>query len=134
MARFAILGIGLLALVVRFVYDRLSTLGLFRGDLAPVLLRARSASPALKFIDNTINAEDLHFDPESGLIYAAVQDADGSRSRWFPALGHFEDPAFLDKANGGLAVIDPVVSVAGGVQPPGAPSYPHPTPSTPHPH
>jgi hypothetical protein len=110
---FALL-IGILALVVRFGYDRLSTLGLFRTTLEPTLKRSRAltgtAGSEIKFIADTINAEDLHLDDVSGLIFAAVQEEDGSRAKWFPPLTGFADPSVLDTAKGGLRVIDPKVS------------------------
>jgi len=105
--------VALAAFVVRLGYDRLVTLGAFRTNMASTLARSRALVDDIKFIPDTINAEDLHLDPVSGLIFAAVQEEDGSRAVWFPPLTRFAEPSVLEKAKGGLRVIDPKVSVSG---------------------
>ncbi|WOO86025.1 Serum paraoxonase/arylesterase 2 [Vanrija pseudolonga] len=101
-SRSLILGVAILALVGRFVYDRLSTFGFFRtGDLVNI-----HGLTALKHIEGTTNAEDLHYDPGSGLIYAAAQAKD-VRNGWFPPLARFDRPEDAVAGGGKLIVIDP---------------------------
>lgn len=103
-SRILILGVALLALVGRFVYDRLNTFGVFRtGDLVNI-----HGLTALKHIEGTTNAEDLHYDPGSGLIYAAAQAKD-VRNGWFPPLSRFDKPEDAVTGGGKLVVIDPKV-------------------------
>ncbi|TXT04822.1 hypothetical protein VHUM_04090 [Vanrija humicola] len=101
-SRIIVLAVALLALVGRFLYDRLSTFGVFRsGDLVNI-----HGLSALKHIEGTTNAEDLHYDPDSGLIYAAAQAKD-VRNGWFPPLARFDRPQDAVAAGGKLIVIDP---------------------------
>ncbi|KAL1404968.1 hypothetical protein Q8F55_008580 [Vanrija albida] len=101
-SRIIVLAVALFALVGRFVYDRLSTFGVFRtGDLVNI-----HGAVGIIHIPDTANAEDLHYDPESGLIYAAAQAKD-VRNGWFPPLGRFDKPQDAVTGGGKLVVIDP---------------------------
>lgn len=99
-----VLLVTLVAVVGKFLYDRAVVLGAFRQ---PLSLHASASDIA--FIADTINAEDLHYDPESGLIFTAAQGIDNTRHLWFPPLHRFSDPDAATRGDGGLRVIDPQV-------------------------
>lgn len=93
--------VALIALLGRALYERAQTVGAFRKP------NTFHAAGEIKVIPDTINAEDLHLDHASGLIFAAAHDKDGGRSKWFPPLTRFGEPQSILEHGGGLRVIDP---------------------------
>lgn len=101
--RTTIVFLALVFMVARTVYERATTVGVFRTPYKV------NGAGEVTFIPDTINAEDLHLDLESGLIFAAANDEDFTRHKWFPPLSRFSEPAAATQAGGGLRVIDPKV-------------------------
>ncbi|KAI9842531.1 MAG: hypothetical protein M1838_003088 [Thelocarpon superellum] len=56
-------------------------------------------------IPDTLYCEDLHYHSPSGLLFTAAEDDETNRWRWYPPLGHWEDPTALGR--GSIVVIDP---------------------------
>lgn len=98
-----VLYVMVIAYVAKFLYDRATVLGAFRS---PTTFHTSSE---IKIIPDTINAEDLHYDDASGLIFTSAQGVDNTRHLWFPPLLRFSDPEAATRADGGLRVIDPEV-------------------------
>jgi hypothetical protein len=93
-----------IAYVAQALYGRLLTLGII-PPTAHVLVKGSE----YHLIPDTINCEDLHYHPGSGLLYAACQDkprVDGQT--WFPPLARFDVEAGW-ASRGGLVVVDPKV-------------------------
>lgn len=103
MARYTFLIVTLVAYIAKFLYDRASVLGAFRSA------GTFHTTSEVRTIPDTINAEDLHYDAASGLIFTAAQGVDNTRPLWFPPLHRFADPKAA--AGGGLRVIDPKVGM-----------------------
>lgn len=61
-------------------------------------------------INGTAHCEDIHFYPPSNELYTACEDSPTTRFAWFPPLGQF-NASVVGKANGGIFVVDPKVSL-----------------------
>ncbi|GHJ87055.1 hypothetical protein NliqN6_3457 [Naganishia liquefaciens] len=62
-------------------------------------------------IPGTRHAEDMHYHPRSGLLFAACDGPQSPRFHWYPPAAHFEDPERVPTGvgRGELVVVNPKV-------------------------
>jgi hypothetical protein len=90
-----------------YLYDRLSFFGAFRGSLNSI-----STYSDEYFTIPIAQSEDLALHSPSGLIFAIGQGNVESRAGWFPGWANFDRPGGAEKADGGIWIIDPKVSLS----------------------
>lgn len=110
MATIGILTAGLAGLAAYMygptTHSALTKLGVFRQLTSTPL-----ANPGdLVFIKDTVHCEDIHYYIPANTLFAACEDVNTTRFKWFPPLG-LSDANVAWNAKGSIHTIDPEVRI-----------------------
>ncbi|KAK5656871.1 hypothetical protein OQA88_4420 [Cercophora sp. LCS_1] len=95
-------GVILAYLVYTYGFPAYKSLGIFGAFRTP-----GSSPHDVVVIPDTVNCEDIHYEPLTGNIFTACEDNVETRFGWFPPLANFDDPELGRKGKGSIHVIDP---------------------------
>jgi hypothetical protein len=109
--------ISCIALLYKPVALRVEVLGLNR----PLSSIQNIHGSDLHVIPDTAYCEDMHYHEPSGLVFAACEENEENRWKWFPPMTIFDDPTAL--GHGSIVVIDPKTFTSTRLT---LPDFPHP--------
>lgn len=90
----------------QWVLARLTVMGVFRPHANFRHASSYAVDGEIFTLPELKQCEDLEFVPSLSRIYTACQGNESVRWDWFPAVGNFDKPEVVDRADGRLYSID----------------------------